>query len=167
MTTKVKKYGLIAIFIGGFLLLIFILSYAISDGQPKTPLTYQNVITSISKMGYTPIDTTASYKLQDPHLNGSVTIETKKMHFDFFEFDNNDSADNAYSVACSQIRKYRSQDSMEGTEGYANYYMKDLRSNTMYYITIRVENTAIYAYCDREYTSELFRILKEIGYYES
>lgn len=166
MNYKIKRIGLTAIFIFGFILLTVILVFSFVDGKPKTPATGQQVSSILSDMGYSPIDVTDSYEKQDLHLNGVITFETKKIHFEFFDFDNNGSADNAYSVACSQIREHRSQDCMEGTEGYANYYMKDLRSSTMYYITIRVENTTIYAYCDREYTSELYRILTAIGYSE-
>lgn len=59
---------------------------------------------------------------------------------------------------------YRSSGNVESSEGYANYYMHSLKSGGMFYITVRVGNTAIYAYCDEGYTSEIGRILSAIGY---
>ena len=34
----------------------------------------------------------------------------------------------------------------------------------VYYITIRVGSTALYAYCDEDYMGELGKILSKIGY---
>ena len=42
--------------------------------------------------------------------------------------------------------------------------MHSLKSSGVYYITIRVGNTALYAYCDEDYMGELGKILSEIGY---
>lgn len=59
---------------------------------------------------------------------------------------------------------YRSRYNVSHSEGYANYYMHSLKSSGVYYITIRVGNTALYAYCDEDYMGELGKILSEIGY---
>ena len=45
--------------------------------------------------------------------------------------------------------------------------MYSMSSNGTYYISIWVGNTAVYAYCDEEYTSELGKILTAIGYQDS
>lgn len=59
---------------------------------------------------------------------------------------------------------YQSGDMIERDEGYNNYSLYSLKSKGVYYITIRVGNTALYAYCDEDYLGELEKILLEIGY---
>lgn len=162
---KKKKIGLTILFVSGLILLGVILIYAFSNGQPKTPVTCQQVSLVLSELGYEPSDTTSLYLEDDSHLVSSIAIENKKIRFDFFEFDNENSADNVYDNACNQMFDYRSSGNISNSEGYANYYMHSLKSNGVYYITIRVGNTALYAYCDEDYMSELGKILSGIGYY--
>lgn len=159
-----RKIGLIIIFAGGMILLVAMLIYVFNDGQPKTPATCQQVATVLSDLGYVPADTTSLYLKDDAHLKNSVAIENEQIRFDFFEFDNENSAANVYSNACNQMLDYRSSGNISNSEGYANYYMHSLKSNGVYYITIRVENTVLYAYCDEDYMSELGKILSGIGY---
>lgn len=161
---KKKKIGLTILFVSGLILLGVILIYAFSNGQPKTPATCQQVTTVLTSLGYVPSDTTSLYSEDDSHLVSSVTIENEKIRFDFFEFDNDNSAINVYNHACSQMHTYQSGDMIERDEGYNNYSMYSLKSKGIYYITIRVGNTAIYAYCDEDYMSELGKILSGIGY---
>lgn len=162
--SKKKKIGLITLFLFGIILLAVILIYAGVNGQPKTPTTCQQVTTVLSNLGYAPSDTTSMYFEDDSHLKSSVAIENEQIRFDFFEFDNQDSAANLYSTACNQMLDYRARGNISNSEGYANYYMHSLKSSGIYYITIRVENTALYAYCDEEYMGELGEILSGIGY---
>lgn len=162
---KKKKTGLTILFVGGAILLAVILIYAFTNGQPKTPATCQQVTTVLTDLGYVPSDTTSLYLEDDAQLKNSVAIENEQIRFDFFEFDNGNSAMNVYKHACSQMFDYRNSGSISNSEGYANYYMNSLKSNGVYYITIRVGNTAIYAYCDEDYMSELGKILSGIGYY--
>jgi hypothetical protein len=161
------KKGIIIICSLGIILLVVMLIYAFVTGQPKTPATCSQVTTELTNLGYYPTDTTSIYIEQDSHLQGSVAIENEKLRFDFFEFDNNNSASNVFSHAYNQIIDYRSSNKIESDEYYSNYRMYSLKSNGMFYITIRVENTAIYAYCDEGYTSEIGRILSAIGYVDS
>lgn len=161
---KKKKTGLTVLFVGGIILLAVILLYAFTNGQPKTPATCQQVTTVLSDLGYAPSDTTSLYLENDAQLKSSVAIENEKIRFDFFEFDNDDGAANAYNSACNQMLDYRSRYNVSHSQGYANYYMHSLISSGVYYITIRVGNTALYAYCDKDYMGELGKILTKIGY---
>ena len=161
---KKKSIGLTVLFVGGIILLAVILLYAFTNGQPKTPATCQQVTTVLSDLGYAPSDTTSLYLEDDAQLKSSVTIENEKIRFDFFEFDNDDGAANAYNSACNQMLDYRSRYNVSHSQGYANYYMHSLISSGVYYITIRVGNTALYAYCDEDYMGELGKILTKIGY---
>lgn len=102
-----RKIGLIVIFAGGIILLVAVLIYVFTDGQQKTPVTCQQVTTALSNLEYTPSDTTDAYLKQDSHLKSSVAIETDNIRFDFFEFDNDNSASNVYTHAYKQILDYR------------------------------------------------------------
>lgn len=161
---KKKKTGLTILFVGSIILLAVILIYAFTNGQPKTPATCQQVTNVLSDLGYVPSDTTSLYLEDDAQLKSSVAIENEQIRFDFFEFGNENSAANVYSNACNQMLDYRSSGNISNSEGYANYYMHSLKSSGVYYITIRVENTVLYAYCDEDYMSELGKILSGIGY---
>lgn len=164
LLNKKKKTGLTVLFVGGIILLAVILLYAFTNGQPKTPATCQQVTTVLSDLGYAPSDTTSLYLEDDAQLKSSVAIENEKIRFDFFEFDNDDGAANAYNSACNQMLDYRNRYNVSHSQGYANYYMHSLISSGVYYITIRVGNTALYAYCDEDYMGELGKILTKIGY---
>lgn len=161
---KKKKIGLTVLFVSGLILLVVILIYAFSNGQAKTPATCQQVTTVLSDLGYAPSDTTSLYLEDDAQLKSSVAIENEQIRFDFFEYYNDDGAANAYNSACNQMLDYRSRYNVSHSQGYANYYMHSLISSGVYYITIRVGNTALYAYCDEDYMGELGKILSEIGY---
>lgn len=161
---KKKKIGLTILFTSGLILLVVILMYAFSNEQPKTPATCQQVSLVLSELEYEPSDTTSLYLEDDSCLTSSVAIENEKIRFDFFEFDNDNSAANVYSNACNQMLDYRSSGNISNSEGYANYYMHSLKSSGVYYITIRVENTVLYAFCDEDYMNELGKILSGIGY---
>lgn len=161
-----RKIGLIVIFAGGIILLVAVLIYVFTDGQQKTPVTCQQVTTALSNLEYTPSDTTDAYLKQDSHLKSSVAIETDNIRFDFFEFDNDNSASNVYTHAYKQILDYRNGyiEDVETEEYYSNYRLYSLKTTGMYYLTIWVDNTAIYAYCNEDYISELGEILTAIGY---
>lgn len=96
---KKKKIGLTILFVGGIILLAIILIYAFTNGQSKTPATCQQVTTVLSDLGYVPSDTTSLYLEDDAQLKSSVAIENEQIRFDFFEFGNENSAENVYSNA--------------------------------------------------------------------
>lgn len=149
-----------------FIIILFAIIWgilSINTGE-KTPVDSQRVYEEIINLGYEPIDTTSLYIEDDSNLQKSVTIDNEKIRFDFFEFDNDNSAINVYNHACSQMHTYQSGDMIERDEGYNNYSRYSLKSKGVYYITIRVGNTALYAYCDEDYMGELGKILSEIGY---
>ena len=163
----ILKYENKAIFlIGGFIILALAIMLIVmfSNTGEKTPVTCEQLNTKLIDMGYEPADTTYAYSDQNANLIRSIAIDTGKIRFDFFEFDNDDGAANAYNSACNQMLDYRSRYNVSHSQGYANYYMHSLISSGVYYITIRVGNTALYAYCDEDYMDELGKILSKIGY---
>lgn len=100
----------------------------------------------------------------DSNLQKSVTIDNKKIRFDFFEFDNDNSALSLFKNSQAKINQKRNANSQDWTAHYNNYVMYSTQSDGIYYIVIRVGNTTIDAYCDAEYKSELDTILLSIDY---
>lgn len=150
--------GFIVISLAAILITIF------ANTGDKTPATYQQVNNELVNLGYDSIDTTDTYKEQSPSLNGSVACDSENVHFYFFEFNNDNSAYTLFYNNHDLIYENISEGFREWDEHYDNYAMYSMSSNGIYYISIWVGNTAIYAYCDEEYTSELGEILTAIGY---
>ena len=91
----ILKYGDKAIYsICGFIVIslaAILITIFVNTGE-KTPVTCEELNTKLIVMGYEPIDSTYYYQEQNSHLKGSIAIDTGNLRFDFFEFDNDDSA---------------------------------------------------------------------------
>ncbi len=163
------KYDKAPYFLMGFIVLLLVAIFAIlfANTGEKTPTTYEQVNTELISLGYEPTDSTEIYKEQSPNLNGSISCDSERVHFYFFEFDNKNSAYSLFYNNHDLIYENISEGFREWDEHYDNYAMYSMSSNGIYYISIWVDNTAIYAYCDEEYTGELGKILEAIGYQDS
>lgn len=106
MFEKFRKLGNKGIYLSiAFIIILFAIIWgilSINTGE-KTPVDSQRVYEEIINLGYEPIDTTSLYIEDDSNLQKSVTIDNEKIRFDFFEFDNDNSAINVYNHACSQF----------------------------------------------------------------
>ncbi|MCI6360232.1 MAG: hypothetical protein MR773_00025 [Eubacterium coprostanoligenes] len=163
----ILKYENKAIFlIGGFIILALAIMLIVmfSNTGEKTPVTCEELNTKLIDMGYEPADTTYAYSDQNANLIRSIAIDTGKIRFDFFEFDNDNSALSLFKNSQAKINQKRNANSQDWTAHYNNYVMYSTQSDGIYYIVIRVGNTTIYAYCDAEYKSELDTILLSIDY---
>lgn len=166
----VIKHGDKAVyFISGFIVIALaaILIAIFANTGDKTPATYQQVNTELINLNYNPLDTTDTYKSQSSNLSGSISCDSETVHFYFFEFDNDNSAYSLFHNNHDLIYENISEGFREWDEHYDNYAMYSMSSNGIYYLSIWVGNTAIYAYCDEEYTSELGKILTAIGYQDA
>lgn len=157
-----KAVGLI----GGFIVIVLavMLIVMFTNTGEKIPVTCEELNTKLIHMGYKPADTTYAYSDQNENLIRSIAIDTGKIRFDFFEFDNDNSALNLFKNSQAEINQTRNANSQEWTAHYNNYVMYSTQSDGIYYIVIRVGNTTIDAYCDAEYKSELDTILLSIDY---
>lgn len=163
----ILKYENKTIFlIGGFIILALAIMLIVmfSNTGEKTPVTCEELNTKLIDMGYEPADTTYSYSDQNANLIRSIAIDTGKIRFDFFEFDNDNSALSLFKNSQAEINQKRNANSQDWTAHYNNYVMYSTQSDGIYYIVIRVGNTTIDAYCDAEYKSELDTILLSIDY---
>ena len=157
-----KAVGLIAGFIVIVLAIMLIVMF--SNTGEKTPVTCEELNTKLIDFGYEPADTTYAYSDQNSSLKRSIAIDTGNLRFDFFEFDNDNSALSLFKNSQAEINQKRNANSQDWTAHYNNYVMYSTQSDEIYYIVIRVGNTAIDAYCDAEYKSELDTILLSIDY---
>lgn len=160
------KYDKAPYFMIGFIVLLLVGMFVImfTNTGEKTPLTCQQVNNVLIDLGYEPIDSTYYYEEQSSNLKESIMADNGNIRFNFFEFDNNDSAYTVFYNNHDLIYKNISDGFREWDAHYNNYAMYSMSSNGIYYISIWVGNTAVYAYCDNEYRDELNNILVSIDY---
>lgn len=142
---------------------IIMISMFIHTGE-KNPATFDQVWNELVNLGYEPIDSSDNYKKQSDNLINSIVVKNENIQFDFFEFDNNNSALNLFHNLYDQTYKKRGYPFQEWDEYYDNYGMYAMSSNDTYYIVIWVGDTTILSECDYEYKNDLFKILNAIGY---
>lgn len=136
---------------------------------PKTPATTEQVKSVIVAQGYEPKDITEQYYESDPvfknTLNKCISFDKDDIHFEFFDFNNNNSAIDIYSQVYSQLSyRYNSAYSVEIDYQIANYSIWLYDSLGKYSVAIYVGNTAVYAHCDSENQNEIDKILDAIDY---
>ena len=135
---------------------------------PKTPATTEQVWDVLVSLGYEPKDVTEQQIEQDSSLTKGISVENDNLHFEFYNFDNKNSAINVYSTAHSLIiRTKMSFPRVEVKTSRANYTIYSLEAGGEYSVAIYVGTTAVYAYCDAEHRSEIDKILVDIGYLKS
>lgn len=167
LSKLVIKHGDKAVYlIGGFIVLVFAVMMIVmfANTGEKTPATCKQVSTELVNLGYDPVDSTDFYSEQSSSLNGSIMADNGKIRFNFFEFDNDNSAYTLFYNNHDLIYENISDGFREWDAHYNNYAMYSMSSNGVYYISIWVGNTAVYAYCDNEYRDELNNILVSLDY---
>lgn len=136
---------------------------------PKTPATTEQVKSVIIAQGYEPKDITEQYYESDPGfksvLNRCISFDKDDIHFEFFDFNNDNSAVNVFSQVYQEVSyKYNAAHSIEIDTRIANYRIYTLDSLGKYNVAIYVGNTAVYAYCNSENKAEIQKILDAIDY---
>lgn len=104
----------------------------------KTPATSDEVWNAIEEQGYIPEDISAFYYQKDSGfkltLKKCIAFESEDIHFEFFEFNNRDSAIDIYGQAYHDITTtYNSWQKMEISHKASNYslYFWILLANIM------------------------------------
>ncbi len=156
------------------LVLLFLIMFGVSVGvteNKKTPVTAEQIISVLEEQGYQPEDVTEYYCAKDPNFNNKVikciAFEKDDIHFEFFEFNNKNSAVDIYGQAHTRIiLNYNAINKIEISHKIANYNIYSLDSLGKYNVAIYVENTALYAYCDSANKLKINTILDAIDYLE-
>lgn len=130
----------------------------------KTPATGDQVSAKLVELGYEPVDMTDYYGQYFSGLKEAVSTQTPNIRFYFFELNNNDNSWAVYSKWQYQIYQTLGGVHNPRTEHYCNYASYYVYANDMYYKLVWVDNTAVFAYCNENYKSDIFKILEAIGY---
>lgn len=171
-TSNISVKGIIGIF--AVIIVFVVFAIMALDGLfagSKIPATSDEVWAIIEEQGYEPEDYTELYHQSDVSFQNSLNKCVGFLHndisFEFFEFNNQNSAENIYSQAYQKItKKYNSWQKNEISHHSQNYSLYFLNSMDKYNVAIYVGNTAVYAYCDSENMSEIDSILAKIDYLE-
>ncbi len=156
------------------LILLFLIMFGVFigvTGNKKTPVTAEQIISVIEEQGYDPEDVTEYYCAKDSNFQNTLTkciaFEKNDIHFEYFEFNNKNSAVDIYGQAYTKIiLNYNAINKIEIDHQMANYSIYSLDSMGKYSVAIYVENTALYAYCDSINKLKINNILDAIDYLE-
>lgn len=163
--------GVLILFVVLLVLGVLIWTILGVSSTPKTPTSSENIWTILIEQGYEPEDVTAYYCAKDSNFQNTLTkciaFEKDDMHFEFFEFNNKNSAVDIYGQAYTEIiLNYNAINKIEIDHQMANYSIYSLDSLGKYSVAIYVENTALYAYCDSANKLQINKILDAIDYLE-
>lgn len=167
MLRKYKCY--LRVIIGLMIIILWFVFLFSLFNKPKTPITAETAHELLSDDGFTVADLTESALQANPCWDlKSVLCATKgSIRFEFYEFGSKESAVGVYSQAYSTImRMLVDVPRIDTDTAVANYRVFTLRDQSQFAVTIYVENTAVYAHCDREDSSALVSILMAMRYYD-
>lgn len=167
MKKRLKKLIPLIIFVSVFVLLCGFLFLHSTDIPEE--VSVQQVIDALTDKGFQPNDVTdnAIANFQNAGLKICLISENDDFHFEFFDFDNSASALKVYSNAQTLIVTERlATPNVEIRNRKIGYDFYSLDAIGIYSVVVRVNNTAIYAYCDSENQTKLNQILNDIGYIE-
>lgn len=164
-----KGFIKLALFVGLLIILAIVLINAFN--VKKEPVTADSVYKIMEEQGYNPQDITNKYYEHDPAFKDTlikcVAFEDGDIRFDYFEFNNQNSAVSVYSQAYNDfIMQYDNVHKIETDNQMGNFSIYTLDSLGKYNVAIYVENTAVYANCDSESKNEINKILDAIDYLE-
>lgn len=138
------------------------------SGRP-IPATAEQVDTALSKHGFQPKDITdsAQVNFSGMGLENCIVAEQNDIRFEFYKFDNVDSARKVYQQAYTKIIANRTNQRVQFQERKLNYRIYILDIETNYYLSMYAENTAVYAYCSSENSEKINAVLDSLGYIEA
>ena len=137
--------------------------------EKREPVTIEQLSSVLFNSGYETNDFTEKSLERYPNarntLNQCVGFDKDDIHFEFYDFNNEASALDIFQQAHSIIYRTKMKiNSVEMRTHKAHFSTYILDSSDSYDVAIYVENTAIYAYCNKESAGKLNSILAEIGY---
>lgn len=151
-------------------MIVIMLTYLAFKGRPKTPASIEKVEIVLSNHDLTYSNETDYYEAQwenNNTLKNALIANSGDIYFCYFVFDNKDDAEKLRANNRSYIREHRfSIPNTEVSEAISNYILYTLKCEVGYTVSMRVENTVVYAYCNEENTNVIKTIMQEIGYFE-
>lgn len=127
------------------------------------PATCEEVTAKLTELGYEPVDATDYYSDRITSLKECVYAEKGDIVFFFFEL-------NDRNLACSLFKSNNSQILSKGKyndwggfhDNYGRYSFLTL--DGVYYDSVWVENTVVYAQCNNENEAEIQKIISTLKY---
>lgn len=157
------KYAPIVIPIVVILSLALMFGYMIINGGDKTPATCEEVTAKLTELGYEPVNATDYYSDRISSLKECVYAEKGDIVFLFFELDDRNLACSLFKSNNSQIlSKGKYNDWEEFHDNYGRYSFLTL--DGVYYDSVWVENTVVYAQCNNENKAEIQKIITALKY---
>ena len=151
-------------------MIVIMLTYLAFKGRPKTPASIEKVEFVLSNHDLTYSNETDYYEAQwenNNTLKNALIANSGDIYFCYFVFDNKDDAEKLRANNRSYIREHRfSIPNTEVSEAISNYILYTLKCEVGYTVSMRVENTVVYAYCNEENANVIKTIMQEIGYFE-
>lgn len=148
-----------------FFAIVFLIVKAAT--KPKPVATTAQVNDLLTSRGYTVEDSTERYQTGSPGggIVNVLTVEQDALVFQFFVFDDNNSAMNGYGEITTQISKHRTKTQDVATSGFhGNYIFRTLLANGKYYYLVRVGETIIYATGSENDKTVINDLISSLGY---
>ena len=143
--------------------------YLYIGGRP-TPATAEQVEAALNAQGFPSQNITDSAQDHFPGfgLESCIVAEQNDIRFEFYRFNNVDSAKKVYQQAHSKIIGNRTSRRVEFEERKFNYHVYILDIETNYYLAMYAENTAIYTDCTpAENSGKINWVLDSLGYIDA
>lgn len=157
------KYFPILIPVVVILMLAAMFGYMLVNGGEKTPATCEEVSRKLAELGYDSVDVTDSHRDEINSLRRCIYTQKDNLEFFFFELNDFNSAFSLHASNNSQISmKGKYNDWSEHHDNYSRYSL--LTYDDIYYDSVLVENTVVYARCSNENKEELYKIITAIKY---
>lgn len=166
---QIKKILPLILFIFVFITLLSLVIKFYSTGLPE-PVSATQINDILIKNDFNPIDMTelVQSNFLNAGLKSCIVSEQNDIRFEYYNFDNQSGALKLYREAQELIITTKMAAPKTEIEiGKHNYKFYSLAANGYYSVTVYVENTAIYAYCDIINQSKIIGILDKIGYIET
>lgn len=165
---RIGKY-ILRVLVGLLIIFLWFALLLLLFNKPKSPISTEYAGELLSADGYTVTNLTDDTLQKNPHwdLVGVLSAVKGSIRFEFYEFKSKESAVDIYGQAYSDImRMLVDVPRIDTDTSVANYRIFTLRDQSQFAVSIYIENTAVYAYCDREDLSVLVSTLMAMGYYD-
>lgn len=165
---RIGKY-ILRVLVGILIIFLWFVLLLSLFNKPKSPISTEYAGELLSTDGYTVTNLTDVTLQKNPNwdLVGVLSAVKGSIRFEFYEFKSKESAVDIYGQAYSDImRMLVDVPRIDTDTSVANYRIFTLRDQSQFAVSIYVENTAVYAYCDREDLSVLVSTLMAMEYYD-
>lgn len=164
-TAKGVAKGIIklAVVLGLFALILWGILEMTSKPQPEA--TPEQVGQVLAAEGYTPEDTTGSWKDPEAALEKVLHAETGTFSFDFFDLKTDKAAYALWKQIYGLVKEQMDTgDAVDSSSTYANVNLYSITQNGTYVAVIRVGSTVVYTGSTEGGREAVSQVLEAIGY---